>query len=84
MKIFSIKDKKIGFNDIYVRPNEGAAVRDFGNACQKEDTPMAQFPEDFELWIIGEWNSGTGKIEVEEPVCIATAKQYSKNKEEKK
>jgi hypothetical protein len=79
MKILSIKDKKIGFNDIYVRPNEGAAVREFGEVCKKEETPIGQFPEDFELWVLGTWNQETGEIIVEDKKCIATAKQYAKN-----
>lgn len=39
-------------------PHLGAAIRSFGDECQRKDADnvMAQHPEDFELWHIGEYD----------------------------
>lgn len=37
-------------------PTKASAVRDFANACAKSGTVMAQCPQDFELWQVGEWH----------------------------
>lgn len=77
MKIFSIKDKKIGFENIFIMPNEGAAIRNFGEACKQKDSALFKFPDDFELWTFGSWNQETGEFNLDDAKCIATAKQYA-------
>lgn len=85
-KLFVIKDKKSEFGQIYEMPNEGAAVRDFGQnvmrpAPEGRNNMLHDFPNDFCLCVIGEYDHKTGKIEAyEEPKVIAEASQYvSKN-----
>lgn len=88
-KLFAIHDKKIGFNDVYCRPSEGAAIREFGESCKyregaQNQSPMATFPSDFALYHIGEMDMLTGiiTIEVAQPKKIADATQYAENKNE--
>lgn len=46
----------------------GAAIRDFGDRCQgkaqgqQPGDMIAMHPEDFELYVIGEFGDGDGKI----------------------
>lgn len=81
-KLFVIKDKKSEFGQIYEMPNEGAAVRDFGQnvsrpAPEGRVNMMHDFPNDYCLCVIGEYNHTTGKITAyDEPKVIAEANQY--------
>lgn len=45
-------------------PSIGAAIRSFGDECKRkaENNILAQHPEDFELWHIGEWDDNAGTI----------------------
>lgn len=62
--ITAIKDKKAEtYNGVNTAITAGTAVRDlmrFLNNGQKND--LNQFPEDFELWQLGEINTTTGEI----------------------
>jgi len=77
MKLFAIKDLKSGFENPFVMPNEGSAVRSFGEACKNTEAPMYKYPEDYELWIIGDWDHQEGDITTVDKKCIAYAHQYS-------
>ena len=58
--IFSIKDLKSGFQQIFLSANEAVAMRDFGSVCNKPDTNYNQFPADYELFKVGEFDSELG------------------------
>lgn len=65
MKIFSIKDNKIGFSQVFVAPNNVAAIRMFGDTCKDKSTIFYNHPEDFELYALGEMDDNTGVITAE-------------------
>lgn len=50
-------------------PNIGQAIRAFGDECKRPAQPgqppnvLEQHPEDFELWLIGEYDDNTGQME---------------------
>lgn len=80
-KLFAIKDKKSTFGTIFEMVNEGAAVRDFGQnvmrpAPEGRVNMMHDFPEDYALAVIGEYDNETGVITPCEPKIIAEASQY--------
>lgn len=80
-KLFAIKDKKMEFGNLYEMPNEGVAVRDFGQTCMRkapdgQTNMLNQFPEDYCLCVIGEYDHETGVITICEPKVIAEASQY--------
>ena len=60
MGIFSIKDLKAGFQQIFLSANEAVAMRDFGQICCKPDTNYNNFPADYELYKVGEFDTDTG------------------------
>lgn len=60
--IYSIKDNKLGFEQIFIAPNNAAAMRMFGDTCRDEKTLFAQHPEDFDLYKVGEMDDNTGVI----------------------
>lgn len=81
-KLVCIKDKKSDFGNIYEMPNEGVAVRDFGQTCLRPAPDgrvnmFHDFPDDYCLAVVGEFDHETGKITVyDEPKIIAEASQY--------
>lgn len=87
MKLFTIKDKKSEFGNIYEAPNEGAAVREFGQnvlqpAPEGRHNLLNEFPNDFCLCVVGEYDHKTGKITAyDEPKVIAEASQYVTKKD---
>ena len=63
MNIYCIHDKKAEtYETIFCLPNNAYAIRSFQEAVNK-DTPYGNYPEDFELVQLGEYNQETGKLE---------------------
>ena len=63
LKIFSIRDSKAEtFNSPFYQPTHGEAERTFRTTVLDPKTVINQYPEDFDLWYLGEYNSNDGKI----------------------
>ena len=57
MIIITVHDKVAGtWSAPAVVQNKECAVRDFRSATSKPGSLLSEHPEDFELWIIGDWN----------------------------
>lgn len=66
MKIYAIKDAKIGFMQPFYLQNDGVAVREFTNARNEVAKNIVNTnPEDKELWCLGEFDDTTGQISSE-------------------
>lgn len=65
MKIYSVKDTKLGFTTVFTAPNNAVAIRMFADTCNQKDTLIAQHPADFELFGLGEFDQDTGTIKPE-------------------
>lgn len=73
--VFSILDKK---SKVYFQPyflsNEAIAVREFSKLVNNTDGNIKLFPEDFELYKIGEFDMSEGRLypsEYPQPICTA-------------
>lgn len=68
MKLFTVYDSKAR---IYGKPfcaeSSVEAIRSWMQICKSEDSQFAQFPDDFSLYEIGEYNNETAKISQSEP-----------------
>lgn len=67
MKLFVISLRDIVANVYNIpsfTPHIGHAIRSFGDECQKKDSQsvVGHHPEDFELWLIGEYDDNTGQL----------------------
>jgi len=38
------------------------AIRSLGEACENKNINLSKYPEDYELFVIGEFNAETGEI----------------------
>ena len=63
IKIYAIKDTKIGFMNPFLNHNDGTAIREFTNgANEPTKNAINTNPEDKELWALGEYDDQTGVI----------------------
>lgn len=67
MKLYCIKDDKIGFNQPFVCANDLDALRQFQDTINRPPqngikSTLALHPEDFSLYCLGEWEQDTGAI----------------------
>lgn len=71
MNIYSIKDKAIGFDRIFVANNDFHAMRMANDTVNAESQPgqpkslIELHPEDYDLYSLGKLDTETGKIEPE-------------------
>lgn len=70
-KIFAVRDTKVSdFKFIHVADNEVMAMRGFEQGLREKDSIVAQYPEDHDLYRIGEVNTITGVITPENPPVL--------------
>lgn len=63
LKVFSIRDSK---GEIYMQPffqkTAGEAERSFKTLVQDDKSTVSKYPEDFDLYYLGEYDDQTGKF----------------------
>lgn len=62
MKIYSIKDKAMGYQQIFTAPNDYAGLRMFADTLNGGQNMLNMHPEDFQLYRLGELVEDTGEI----------------------
>jgi hypothetical protein len=78
-KIYSIRDSKAEyFTQPFFKKTHGEAERDFTMLAKDEKSQIAQFPEDYDLYYIGDYDDQTGKMTpLDTPHHIIKAVQVS-------
>ena len=63
MKLYSVKDVKAAS---YFRPfpsvNDQVAIRDLKSLVNSKESEISNYPEDYELWYIGDFDEKIGTI----------------------
>lgn len=63
MQIIAVRDNRI---EAFMQPtfvaHPGQGVRAFQDHCQDEKTDFHRHPEDFDLYLLGEYNDQTGQF----------------------
>ena len=61
LKAFSIRDQKAEiFHPPFYKQHHGEAERDFQTACRDSKSNLSQYPEDFDLYYLGDYDDHTG------------------------
>lgn len=61
--MFSIRDSKTGiFHYPFAKNTHGEAERDFRTTVKDEKTMLNKYPEDYDLYYLGEYDDQTGKV----------------------
>lgn len=69
--IYSVKDHKFLFGDVFQSPDDSTAVRYFGmivNNTRVGNNLMNYAPQDFDLFRVGSFDSETGQVDSVWPV----------------
>lgn len=79
MKVFSVRDMKAeAFLQPFFCPTQGSALRAFGDACAKQDSPFYVHPNDYVLYEIGTYDDSSAVIVSENPIkMMACAADFS-------
>lgn len=76
MKLYSIKDTKIGYMAPFIQQNNAVAIRTFKNMRNaSQPNAVNTNPEDKELWELGIYDEETGEIKPN-LVFIGKAEDY--------
>jgi len=76
-KIFTVRDRAI---DAYGQPfyatSVGGAVRSFSDEINRpaDNNQLAKHPEDFDLFLLGEYDDQTGEFDTTRPAQVAVGK----------
>lgn len=60
--VFAVRDSRIGYLTPTVEPNETAAQRNFAHAVLRGDSLLSSFSQDFDLYLIGRYDTDCGEI----------------------
>ena len=76
-RLYSIRDKKVGYMQPVIRQNDAVAIRDFlATVSLSDDTSMLSLcPSDFDLYFVGIFDDESGELEYTLPVYLATGEQ---------
>lgn len=70
-KMYSIRDVKAElFGKPFLFVNEAMATRAFMHAVSGADNSMSDYPDDFVLYYLGEWDDHAGLIKSNDPVRV--------------
>ena len=75
--VFSIRDRSsVQFDRPFCGVNNGSAIRGFSDAVNSKEkgNVLNEHPEDFDLYVLGEFDTETGKFETHDPRQIAIGK----------
>ena len=71
MRIYSIWDAKAeAFMQPFFMPNKGMAIRSVTEALRNENSTFRNYPDDFHLYEIGNYDDSTGRLEAAVPIAI--------------
>lgn len=76
LNIYSLHDTKTGFQLPTFAPNDGAAVRDFGNAVLSQRGLFANYAADFVLYRIGSVDLDTGELTPCDPESLVNGMRF--------
>lgn len=70
VKVFAIYDKKSrSYRPPFFSYNEETAIRTLRKVAETDQT-ICEFPEDFDLYVIGSWDDNAGEIKGTKPAFL--------------
>jgi len=67
LKAFSIKDLKGAFSAPFFAPSLGDGERTFMRLARDSNTTVGQFPEDYELYLVGTFDDASCEMQNQKP-----------------
>lgn len=61
--VYSLYDKKAKiYMNVFTDVNDGTAIRQMQQACNQENSIISQYPDDYALFRITQWDDETGQL----------------------
>lgn len=81
LKMYAIRDSKAeAFHPPFYKGTHGEAERDFRNLINDSQSQPSKYPEDFDLYYVGEWDRLSGKVQpLDTPQHIIKGVQLKEN-----
>lgn len=72
LHVYSVYDKKADmFGPLFLSNNDETAKRDVQNLLQNPNSTLSQFPGDFDIMLLGNFNDSTGVLQpMDHPLLI--------------
>lgn len=77
LKVFAVFDvKAAAYGNLICVSTRGLALRAFADACADQRGPLAQYPEDYAMYELGEYEPNAGSlVGHKNPIHVASASQ---------
>lgn len=76
--VYSLYDKKAKlFMNIFTDVNDGTAIRQIEQACQSKDAVIAQYPDDYALYRVTQWDDESGELSTQKKSLVIELNQLT-------
>lgn len=77
LQVFSVWDEKgTVFSSPFFMANKGLAIRGFSDLVKDKSTRVAQHPEDYKLYLIGEFDDNSGQLVSDKPEFLCHGSDF--------
>jgi hypothetical protein len=85
LKMFTVRDMKVGFLSPFCMPTAGKALRAWEQSVNDEKSEFYKYPKDFIIYEMGEFDEETGRVEMYGDMkSLGSAEDYKKKTDDRK
>jgi len=78
--MFAVNDVKANaFSAPFFTSTKGLAVRMFSDLAKDSRSSLSKYPDDFKLYLIGEFNDASGAVDSHKPEFICSGSEFVSN-----
>lgn len=79
LKVLAVRDRAVdAYGSPFTTPAIGQAVRSFVDEVNREGSPFFMHPEDYDLFLLGEFDEQAGRLIALDPRQVAIGKDVRK------
>lgn len=77
LKVYAIQDVKAGhYATPFFMASNGLAIRAFSDLVKDQQSTLSRHPDDFKLFLIGEYDDNSGELISTKPEFLANASEF--------
>lgn len=78
MNIYRIRDLKAdAYMGLATSKTDGTMIRQLQDEMAREDSPLAKWPDDYELWVVGSFEDDRPDVHTHTPKLVGTIRSLS-------
>jgi len=79
LKVLAVRDRAVdSFGQPMFAQAVGQAVRSFADEVNRDTSPLANHPEDYDLYLIGDYDEAAGRLIPSDPRQVAIGKDLKR------